>query len=72
MTPIDELPARQREALELMCEGLTAKEIGIRMGIKRDTVKNHLTAAYRALGVQGNIAACRLLWEATRRTEDAA
>ena len=40
------LSPRQREILTLKCrDGLTHKEVGARLGVSGQTVKNHLTVA---------------------------
>jgi len=47
---IGELPARQREALELSrFEGLTHEEVAEAMGVSPRTVNNHLVRALRAI-----------------------
>jgi len=44
------LPARSREAFTLQqVQGLSRREIGVRMGITEKTVKRHLEDAVRAL-----------------------
>ena len=45
------LTAREREILELVCEGLTNKEIGNRLGVSEGTVKIHLHNMYRKTAV---------------------
>jgi len=45
------LSRRQREILEMLTEGLANKEIGHRLGIAEGTVKGHIHAIFRALGV---------------------
>lgn len=51
------LTDRQMEVIGLAAHGLTDKEIGERTGTTHQTVKNHLTASFRALGVQGRVEA---------------
>lgn len=46
------LSARQREILELLAEGSTNAEIAGRLFLSESTVKQHLRAAYKALGVR--------------------
>jgi len=46
-----QLSNRQREILEMVAEGLANKEIGHRLGIAEGTVKAHIHAIFRALGV---------------------
>lgn len=43
------LTPRQQQVLELMCEGLSNKEIAIRLGMAEGTVKIHVTAILRAM-----------------------
>jgi DNA-binding NarL/FixJ family response regulator len=40
--PAETLSPKEREALQLLTEGLTNKEIGNQLGIAENTVKNHL------------------------------
>lgn len=40
--PAETLSPKEREVLQLLTEGLTNKEIGNRLGIAENTVKNHL------------------------------
>lgn len=49
--PASELSAREAEVLELLVEGLPNKLIARRLEISEKTVKTHLTAIFRALGV---------------------
>ena len=44
------LTARQLEVLRLVSQGLMDKEIALRLGICRATVKNHMIAIKDALG----------------------
>ena len=59
-----ELTQRQREILALLCRGESNKEIALRLGIALVTVKLHVSAIFRALGVvnrtQAAIAARRM------------
>lgn len=45
------LSERQREILFMVCNGLSNKEIALRLALAEVTVKMHLTRAFRALGV---------------------
>lgn len=45
------LTPRQREALSYLCQGLSNKEIGLRLGLAEITVKIHVSSVFRALGV---------------------
>lgn len=59
-----ELTSRQREILAMLCEGISNKEIALRLGLAVITVKTHVSAIFRALGVvnrtQAALAARRL------------
>jgi DNA-binding NarL/FixJ family response regulator len=55
------LCARQREILELLAEGLSNAEIAGRLFLSESTVKQHLRAAYKALGVKNRREAAALL-----------
>lgn len=48
---------RQREVLVLAAEGLTAAQIGRRLGVGERTVTTHLHRAYRRLGATGRMTA---------------
>ena len=59
-----ELTPRQRDILVLLCQGHPNKEIGLRLGLAEVTVKMHVSALFRFLGVanrtQAVLAARRL------------
>ena len=48
---------RERDVLALAAEGLTARQIGSRLGVRERTVTTHLDHIYRKLGVSSRIAA---------------
>jgi DNA-binding NarL/FixJ family response regulator len=50
-SPLDALTAREREVLALLGEGLTNREISRRLVISEKTVKHHVGAVLRKLGV---------------------
>jgi DNA-binding NarL/FixJ family response regulator len=58
------LTPRQREVLELVCEGLSNAEIGKRLFLTESTIKQHLYAAYKLLNVQNRTQATKLLRDA--------
>ncbi len=60
-TDLDALTARQREILGLVVEGLSNAEIGKRLYLSESTIKQHLRAAYKALGVRNRTEAARLI-----------
>ena len=59
-----DLTSRQLEILAMLCEGLSNKEIALRLGLALITVKMHVSAIFRSLGVvnrtQAALAARRL------------
>lgn len=59
-----ELPPRQAQIAGLVAIGLTEAEIGRRLGITRNTVKNHKTIVYRKLGVRNAVELTLALREA--------
>ncbi|WP_367838016.1 LuxR C-terminal-related transcriptional regulator [Streptomyces rochei] len=59
---VKRLTARQREILRLLAIGLTNAEISRRLGISGDTVKEHVRAVLRELGVPRRISAALLVY----------
>lgn len=57
---LDGLSARQREILGLVAEGLSNAQIGGTLYLSESTVKQHLRAAYKALGVKNRSQAARI------------
>lgn len=51
------LTEREREVLQVAAEGLTARQIGDRLGLSERTVTTHLGRIYRKLGVSTRVAA---------------
>jgi len=51
------LTHREAEILSVAAEGLTARQIGHRLGVRERTVTTHLGRIYRKLGASGRIAA---------------
>jgi DNA-binding NarL/FixJ family response regulator len=49
--PLPELTPRQIEILALLCQGHPNKEIGLRLGLAEVTVKMHVSAVFKVLGV---------------------
>ena len=49
--PVPELSARQREILQSLMTGLTNKEIAQQLGIRRDSVEDHINTLFAKLGV---------------------
>jgi len=54
------LTDREREVLEVAAEGLTARQIATRLGIRERTVTTHLGRIYMKLGVGTRVAAIRV------------
>lgn len=54
------LTKREREVLAVAAEGLTAREIAERLGVRERTVTTHLARIYGKLGVGNRLAALRL------------
>jgi DNA-binding NarL/FixJ family response regulator len=55
------LSPRQREILGLVIEGMSNAEIGKRLYLSESTIKQHLRAAYKVLGVSNRAQASKLL-----------
>lgn len=52
MTSAPELTSRELQVARLLVTGLTQKEVGVRLGIARSTVKRHCTNVYRKIGAR--------------------
>ena len=63
---IGELSARQREILVLVVEGLSNAEIAGRLYLSESTIKQHLRAAYKVLGVHNRTEAAKTMREHAR------
>ena len=48
--PLPELSPRQRAILQSMTDGLTSKEIGKKLGLKKDTIDKHINALLAKTG----------------------
>jgi DNA-binding NarL/FixJ family response regulator len=55
------LSARQREVLQLVTEGLSNAQLARRLYLSESTVKQHLHAAYKLLGVSKRTEAAALM-----------
>ncbi len=60
-TPLDQLTDRERDVVEQVCDGLSAKAIGRDLGLAPSTVSTHLYRAYRKLGVESRTALAHLV-----------
>ena len=58
---IGELSARQREILELVVEGLSNAQIAGRLYLSESTIKQHLRAVYKVLGVRNRTEAAKTM-----------
>jgi PAS domain S-box-containing protein len=63
-TPLAALTLREREVLELICEGLTDNEISQKLGLSRNTVRNHVATLYGKIDVHRRSAA--VVWARER------
>jgi DNA-binding NarL/FixJ family response regulator len=54
------LTEREREVLAIAAEGLTAKQIAVRLGVRERTITTHLARIYGKLGVGSRLAAVRM------------
>jgi len=55
-----QLTPREREVLTVAAEGITAKQIAERLGVRERTITTHLGRIYGKLGVGGRIAAVQV------------
>lgn len=51
------LSSRQQQVLELLGEGLPAREIGVRLDLAEATVRNHIRGILRKLGCHSQLEA---------------
>jgi DNA-binding NarL/FixJ family response regulator len=58
---IGDLSARRREILDLVVEGLSNAEIAGRLYLSESTIKQHLRAAYKVLGVRNRTEAAKTM-----------
>jgi DNA-binding NarL/FixJ family response regulator len=63
---IGDLSARGREILELVVEGLSNAEIAGRLYLTESTIKQHLRAVYKVLGVRNRTEAAKTMRDAAR------
>jgi DNA-binding NarL/FixJ family response regulator len=54
------LTDREREVLVVAAEGLTARQIATRLGVRERTITTHLARIYGKLGVGSRLAAIRM------------
>ncbi len=63
---IGDLTARGRESLELVVEGSSNAEIAGRLHVSESTIKQHLRAVYKVLGVRNRTEAAKAMREHAR------
>jgi len=61
---LDELTERERQVLGLICQGQDDQAMSDTLGLSRNTVRNHIAALYRRIGV--NRRASAILWAQER------
>jgi DNA-binding NarL/FixJ family response regulator len=61
---LDALSAREREVLGLICEGHSDVQMARLLGLSENTVRNHIAALYRKVGVNRRTAA--VIWARER------
>ena len=65
---LDDLSGRERQVLVLICQGASDAEIGPRLSLSRNTVRNHVAALYRRIGVHSRSEA--VIWARDRGIVD--
>ena len=63
-TQLESLSAREREVLGLICEGHSDMQMATLLGLSENTVRNHVAALYRKIGVKRRTAA--VIWARER------
>ena len=58
---IGDITARGRETLELLVEGLSNAQIAERLYVSESTIKQHLRAVYKVLGVRNRTEAAKTM-----------
>lgn len=61
---VSDLTDRERDILQLICQGLNDEQMGTRLKLSRNTVRNHVSALYRKIGV--NRRGSAILWAKER------
>lgn len=62
--PLDQLTDRERDILDLVAQGMTNREIGLRLGLTEKTVKHYMTNILQKLQVRSRVEAALLAREA--------
>jgi DNA-binding CsgD family transcriptional regulator len=61
---LEKLTVREREILALICEGCSDADMGRRLGLSQNTIRNHVASLYRKIGVNRRSAA--VIWARER------
>lgn len=64
VSDLDMLSDREREVLGLICEGCSDAQMSTVLGLSQNTVRNHIAALYRKIGVNRRSAA--IIWARER------
>ncbi|TIS73082.1 MAG: response regulator transcription factor, partial [Mesorhizobium sp.] len=65
--PLSQLTGREAEILGLVAEGLSNKEVAMRLSLQEKTVKHHMTRVLAKLNVRNRTEAALLMHEARER-----
>ena len=65
------LTATEHRVAELVSQGLTNPEVGVRLSSSRHTVESHLRSIYRKLDIAGRVQLTRLVMERAITSLDA-
>ena len=66
LSALTNLTPRQCEILEFMSQGLTNKEIARKMGLSDGTIRAHVAAIFRTMGVRNRLQATKIYFEKSR------
>jgi PAS domain S-box-containing protein len=61
---LDELTDRERDILDLICQGQSDEAMSKTLGLSRNTIRNHISSLYRKIGVNRRSAA--IIWARER------
>ncbi|MFC7398405.1 PAS domain S-box protein [Chelatococcus sp. GCM10030263] len=61
---LDELTERERDILDLICQGQSDEAMSKTLGLSRNTIRNHISSLYRKIGVNRRSAA--IIWARER------
>ena len=59
--PIDQLSNREKQIVELICKGLSFKEVAKKLGLAPSTVSNHLYRVYDKLAISSRTELAQLV-----------